>query len=93
MANAKLVRGEEVRVRQASNKAYYMKLNVIVKLREYALTAKGNLVTVRPSKIAQEINHVGRITRADGVIIRNFLEQLVEVGYMEIIKRLSLIHI
>ncbi len=69
------------------NKAVHMKISVVTKLKEYASSSKGNLITVRPSKIAQEINTVGRVTRADGVVIRNFLEQLVERGYMEVIKR------
>ncbi|MFP3195159.1 MAG: DNA-binding protein [Caldivirga sp.] len=86
MASVKLVRETRMKV-TVHNKAVHMKVNVVAKLKEYASSSKGNLITVRPSKIAQEINTVGRVTRADGVVIRNFLEQLVERGYMEVIKR------
>lgn len=86
MASTKLARGARVKM-LTHNKIMHMKISVISKLKEYVYSSKGNLITVRPSKIAQEISTVGRVTRADGVIIRNFLEQLVERGYMEVIKR------
>lgn len=86
VATVKAVKESRARI-NPHTKTYHMKINVLAKLKEYVSSAKGNLITVRPSKIAQEVNTVGRVTRADGVIIRNFLEQLVEKGYIEVIKR------
>jgi hypothetical protein len=65
-----------------------IKLITIKFLREQVQNAKGNLVTFRPSKVAQDLHLYGRQDlRAKTVLIRAFLDDLVQRGYITIIKR------
>ncbi|MEM3995943.1 MAG: DNA-binding protein, partial [Pyrobaculum sp.] len=57
-------------------------------LRDQVQNAKGNLITFRPSKVAQDLHLYGRQDlRAKTVLIRTFLDDLVQRGYVTIIKR------
>ncbi|MGC9051144.1 DNA-binding protein [Pyrobaculum sp.] len=68
--------------------SFRIKLITIKFLREQVQNAKGNLVTFRPSKVAQDLHLYGRQDlRAKTVLIRAFLDDLVQRGYITIIKR------
>lgn len=65
-----------------------IKLVTIKFLREQVQNARGNLITFRPSKVAQDLHLYGRQDlRAKTVLIRTFLDDLVQRGYITIIKR------
>ncbi|MEZ0318380.1 MAG: DNA-binding protein [Pyrobaculum sp.] len=67
---------------------YKIKLITIKFLRDQVQNAKGNLITFRPSKVAQDLHLYGRQDlRAKTVMIRTFLDDLVQRGYVTIIKR------
>jgi len=67
---------------------FRVKLITIRFLREQVQNAKGNLITFRPSKVAQDLQLYGRQDlRAKTVLIRAFLDDLVQRGYITIIKR------
>ncbi|MEM1597339.1 MAG: DNA-binding protein [Pyrobaculum sp.] len=68
--------------------SYKIKLVTIKFLRDQVQNAKGNLITFRPSKVAQDLHLYGRQDlRAKTVLIRTFLDDLVQRGYVTIIKR------
>jgi len=59
-------------------------------LKEQIKSSKGNLVSFRPARVAYEIaQYTRRSPRAETVIVRNYLDKLVELGYIEVIKRSS----
>jgi hypothetical protein len=65
-----------------------IKLITIKFLRDQVQNAKGNLITFRPSKVAQDLQLYGRQDmRAKTVLIRAFLDELVQRGYITVIKR------
>lgn len=65
-----------------------IKLITIKFLREQVQNARGNLITFRPSKVAQDLHIYDRQDlRAKTVLIRAFLDDLVQRGYITIIKR------
>ncbi|MGK0549661.1 MAG: DNA-binding protein [Pyrobaculum sp.] len=67
---------------------FRIKLITLRFLREQVQNAKGNLITFRPSKVAQDLHLYGRLElRAKTVLIRTFLDDLVQRGYITIIKR------
>lgn len=68
--------------------SFRIKLITLRFLREQVQNAKGNLITFRPSKVAQDLHLYGRQElRAKTVLIRAFLDDLVQRGYITIIKR------
>ncbi|MEM1637338.1 MAG: DNA-binding protein [Pyrobaculum sp.] len=68
--------------------SFRIKLITLRFLREQVQNAKGNLITFRPSKVAQDLHLYGRQElRAKTVLIRTFLDDLVQRGYITIIKR------
>ncbi len=68
--------------------SFRIKLITLRFLREQVQNAKGNLITFRPSKVAQDLHLYGRQElRAKTVLIRIFLDDLVQRGYITIIKR------
>ncbi len=65
-----------------------IKLLVLQFLKDLVMNAKGQLVTFRPAKIAQEISaKTRRSPRAESVVIRNFFEELVEYKLIQVIKK------
>ncbi|ACB39821.1 hypothetical protein [Pyrobaculum neutrophilum] len=65
-----------------------IKLITLRFLRDQVQNARGNLITFRPSKVAQDLHLYGRQDlRAKTVLIRAFLDDLVQRGYITIIKR------
>ncbi|ADY00914.1 hypothetical protein VMUT_0703 [Vulcanisaeta moutnovskia 768-28] len=57
-------------------------------LKDLVINAKGQLITFRPAKVAQDISIWTRKSpRSESVIVRNFLEELVELGLIKVIKR------
>ena len=66
-----------------------IKLGVLEYLKNQVQSARGNLVTFRPSKIASDIlpyynkNNI----RAKTVLVRAFLDELVERGFLTVIKK------
>jgi len=67
---------------------FRIKLITIKFLRDQVQNAKGNLITFRPSKVAQDLQLYGRQDmRAKTVLIRAFLDELVQRGYITVIKR------
>jgi len=65
-----------------------IKLLTLQFLKELISNAKGQLVTFRPAKIAQEIaSRTRRSPRAESVVIRNFFEELVEYKLIHVIKK------
>ena len=65
-----------------------IKLLVLQFLKELVMNAKGQLVTFRPAKIAQEISlKTRRSPRAESVVIRNFFEELVEYKLIQVVKK------
>lgn len=68
--------------------SFRIKLITIKFLRDQVQNAKGNLITFRPSKVAQDLQLYGRQDmRAKTVLIRAFLDELVQRGYITVIKR------
>lgn len=68
--------------------SYFIKRITVQFLQDQARNAKGNLITFRPSKIAQDLSIYGRRDlRAKTVMIRGFLDELVHRGYITVIKR------
>jgi hypothetical protein len=68
--------------------SFRIKLITIKFLRDQVQNAKGNLITFRPSKVAQDLQLYGRQDmRAKTVLIRTFLDELVQRGYITVIKR------
>lgn len=68
--------------------SFRIKLITIKFLQGQVQNAKGNLITFRPSKVAQDLHLYGRQDlRAKTVLIRAFLDDLVQRGYITIIKR------
>jgi len=65
-----------------------IKMLVLQFLKEIISNARGQLVTFRPAKIAQEISSITRRSpRAESVVIRNFFEELVEYKLIQVIKK------
>ncbi len=65
-----------------------IKLLTLQFLKELISNAKGQLVTFRPAKIAQEIaSRTRRSPRAESVVIRNFFEELVEYKLIHVVKK------
>jgi len=65
-----------------------VKLLVIQFLKDLVQNARGQVVTFRPAKVAQEIAFkTRRSPRAESVIIRNFFEELVEHRLIHVIKK------
>jgi hypothetical protein len=65
-----------------------VKILILQMLRDMVLNAKGQLITFRPAKVAQDISIWTRKSpRSESVIVRNFLEELVELGLVRVIKR------
>jgi len=68
--------------------SYVIKRITIQFLQDQTKNAKGNLITFRPSKIAQDLSIYSRKDiRAKTVMIRGFLDELVRRGYIAVIKR------
>jgi hypothetical protein len=68
--------------------SFRIKLITIKFLRDQVQNAKGNLITFRPAKVAQDLHLYGRQDmRAKTVLIRAFLDELVQRGYVTVIKR------
>ena len=68
--------------------ALRIKLAIIKFLKELVQSAKGNLVTFRPSKVVQELHiYDSHDMRTKTVMIRAFLDELVQRGYITVIKR------
>ncbi|WP_243680413.1 hypothetical protein [Vulcanisaeta souniana] len=66
-----------------------VKILILQMLKDMILNAKGQLITFRPAKVAQDISIWTRKSpRSESVIVRNFLEELVELGgLVKVIKR------
>ncbi len=65
-----------------------VKLLILQFIKDQIGGSRGNLVTFRPAKVAQDVSVYSRKSpRAETVIIRNFLEELVERGFIQIVKR------
>ena len=65
-----------------------VKILILQMLKDMVLNAKGQLITFRPAKVAQDISIWTRKSpRSESVIVRNFLEELVELGLIRVIKR------
>ncbi len=65
-----------------------VKLLIIQILKDLVMSARGRLVTFRPAKVAQDISTLTKKSpRSESVIVRNFLEELVELGLVKVIKR------
>ncbi|MFN3804052.1 MAG: DNA-binding protein [Pyrobaculum sp.] len=70
------------------NDSFRVKLVTIKFLKDQVQNAKGNLVTFRPSKVIHDLQLYSRQDlRAKTVLIRTFLDDLVQRGYVAIIKR------
>jgi len=65
-----------------------VKILILQMLKDLVINAKGQLITFRPAKVAQDISIWTRKSpRSESVIVRNFLEELVELGLIKVIKR------
>ncbi|MGC8542665.1 MAG: hypothetical protein ACP5NQ_01890 [Vulcanisaeta sp.] len=65
-----------------------VKTLILQMLKDMVVNAKGQLITFRPAKVAQDISIWTRKSpRSESVIVRNFLEELVELGLIRVIKR------
>ncbi len=65
-----------------------VKILILQMLKDMVINAKGQLITFRPAKVAQDITIWTRKSpRSESVIVRNFLEELVELGLIRVIKR------
>ncbi len=65
-----------------------IKLLVLQYIKNVIMNTKGQIVTFRPAKLAQEISaRTHRSPRAESVIIRNFFEELVECKLVHVVKR------
>ena len=65
-----------------------VKALVLQFLKDLVVNAKGQLVTFRPAKVAQEISlKTRRSPRAESVVIRNFFEELVEYKLIQVVKK------
>ncbi|MCG2863073.1 MAG: hypothetical protein L7H10_07055 [Vulcanisaeta sp.] len=65
-----------------------VKILILQMLKDMVLNARGQLITFRPAKVAQDISVWTRKSpRSESVIVRNFLEELVELGFIKVIKR------
>ena len=65
-----------------------VKVLILQMLKDMVSNAKGQLITFRPAKVAQDISIWTRKSpRSESVIVRNFLEELVELGLIRVIKR------
>ena len=65
-----------------------VKALVLQFLKDLVANAKGQLVTFRPAKVAQEISlKTRRSPRAESVVIRNFFEELVEYKLIQVVKK------
>jgi len=68
--------------------SYRVKLITLKFLKDQVQNAKGNLITFRPSKVAQDLHIYDRQDlRAKTVLIRTFLDDLVQRGYITVVKR------
>lgn len=65
-----------------------VKLLILQILKDMVINAKGRVITFRPARIAQDISvWTKKSPRSESVIVRNFLEELVELGFIRVIKR------
>lgn len=74
------------------SRADYKRIKTLILqfLKEQIRNSRGNLVSFRPAKVAYEIaQYTRRSPRAETVIVRNYLDKLVELGYIEVIKKSS----
>ncbi|MGC8596374.1 MAG: hypothetical protein ACP5NY_00490 [Thermocladium sp.] len=72
----------------AAMDARNIKIYVLQVMKDLVVNSRGRLVTLRPSKLAQDISIKSRKSpRAESVVIRNFLEELVEKGLIKVVKR------
>ncbi len=70
------------------NDAMRVKLVTVKFLKEQVQNARGNLITFRPSKVIHSLNlYDMQDLRAKTVLVRSFLDDLVQRGYVAIIKR------
>ncbi|ABO09392.1 conserved hypothetical protein [Pyrobaculum calidifontis JCM 11548] len=68
--------------------SYRVRLITLKFLKDQVQNAKGNLITFRPSKVAQDLHIYDRQDlRAKTVLIRTFLDDLVQRGYITVVKR------
>jgi len=68
--------------------SYRVRLVTLKFLKDQVQNAKGNLITFRPSKVAQDLHIYDRQDlRAKTVLIRTFLDDLVQRGYITVVKR------
>ncbi|WP_238375122.1 hypothetical protein [Vulcanisaeta thermophila] len=65
-----------------------VKILILQMLKDMVRNSRGQLITFRPAKVAQDISIWTRKSpRSESVVVRNFLEELVELGLVRVIKR------